>query len=105
MREKDELPLLSRKERTILDLLLSAAGREMYGLELVEGSGGRLARGTVYVTLNRMEDKGYVESRRDDTPHVSGTRRRLYRVTGYGQRVHQAWDLARASLASAEAVG
>ncbi len=48
--------LPSRTETLILDLLRQ--GRERYGLELVEASGGRVKRGTVYVTLGRMEEKG-----------------------------------------------
>jgi DNA-binding PadR family transcriptional regulator len=33
--------------------------QELYGLQLVAASRGRLKRGTVYVTLRRMEEKGY----------------------------------------------
>src|SRR5207253_3377248 len=47
---------LPRKERLILELLASEG--PMYGLQLVEQSGGGLKRGTVYVTLGRMEAKG-----------------------------------------------
>ena len=84
---------LSGKERVILEMLLSTAGRELYGLEMVTTSGGRLARGTVYVTLDRMEEKGLVTSRREDAgPHARGVPRRLFRVTGYGARVHAAWQ-------------
>ena len=53
-----EIPKLSRTERLILELL---SGEEMFGLQLVEQSKGALKRGTVYVTLGRMQDKGYVE--------------------------------------------
>ena len=38
----------------------------MFGLQLVEQSNGGLKRGTVYVTLGRMQDKGYVESRTEE---------------------------------------
>ena len=81
-----ETPSLSRKEAIILDLLIGAGDR--YGLQLVEESGGRLKRGTVYVTLSRMEDKGFVTSRQEERdPHVPGIPRRLYRITGVGQKV------------------
>jgi len=50
----------------ILDLL--AQGRDMYGLELVEASSGRIKRGTVYVTLYRMEQKGFVASHQEPGP-------------------------------------
>ena len=64
MRVHRKPPTLSSKESLILSLL--AAGRPLYGLELVAASKGQLKRGTVYVTLGRMEDKGYVESELED---------------------------------------
>jgi hypothetical protein len=48
-------PRLSAKESLILDLL--AHRGELYGLQLVAASRGRLKRGTVYVTLGRMEPR------------------------------------------------
>jgi hypothetical protein len=48
-----------------------AAGK-LYGLAMVELSEGRLKRGTVYVTLNRMEEKGYLESEQESEPPVTG---------------------------------
>lgn len=72
-------------ERTVLELL--ADGHEWYGLALVKASAGRLKRGTVHVTLGRMEDRGLVAGRDEDdaAPHI-GIRRRLYRITVLGQR-------------------
>jgi DNA-binding PadR family transcriptional regulator len=65
----------------------------MYGLQLVAGSGQQLKRGTVYVTLGRMEDKGFVTSRLEDTPaEAGGMPRRMYRVTPRGRRVLAAWS-------------
>ena len=78
----------------ILELLRSG---EMYGLQLVEESRGRLKRGTVYVTLGRMQEKGYVDSRAEERkPGAIGLPRRLYRPTGFGLRVMDAWDMLRA---------
>ena len=54
------LPTVSAKERIVLELLVSSGAK--YGLQLVDESRGRLKRGTVYVTLGRMEQKGLVES-------------------------------------------
>ena len=83
---------LSTKEALILSLLMQQGG-EMYGLEMVQKSDGGLARGTVYVTLDRMADRGLVESRQEEKPsHVPGIPRRLYRPTGLGQRVYRAWE-------------
>lgn len=83
---KADLPSFSAKELLILRLLANEP--EMYGLQLVEQSGGRLKRGTVYVTLGRMEEKGFVTSEQERRePHSSGIPRRLYRIAGLGQRV------------------
>jgi DNA-binding PadR family transcriptional regulator len=81
---------LSAKETLILELL--AQGEELYGLQLVAASRGRLKRGTIYVTLGRMEDKGYVTARAEDAPEgVGGLPRRLYATTPHGLRVYKAW--------------
>jgi PadR family transcriptional regulator PadR len=89
------LPTLSPKESLILELLAGAS--EMYGLELVAASGGALKRGTVYVTLGRMEDKGFITSRLDDTPPAAGgLPRRLYIPTPLGREVLHAWTTAAA---------
>ena len=95
-------PRLSPKERVILDLLVSAG--PLYGLRLVELSGGKLKRGTVYVTLGRMEQKGYVQSEQE--PPVDGAiglPRRIYRPTGLCERVLRAWSLMVRELVSVEA--
>ena len=47
------MPRLSAKEAIVLDLL--GGGEPLYGLQLVALSEGRLKRGTVYVTLGRIE--------------------------------------------------
>jgi len=84
------IPRLSPKETLILELL--AHEGELYGLQLVAASRGRLKRGTVYVTLGRMEDKGYVTSRAEDAPEgAGGLPRRLYETTPHGLRVLKAW--------------
>lgn len=83
-------PRLSAKELQVLDLL--AHRGELYGLQLVAASKGRLKRGTVYVTLGRMEKKGYVTSRAEDAPEgAGGLPRRLYEASPYGLRVVKAW--------------
>lgn len=89
-----QLPRLSGKEYLIMELLIDAG--EMYGLELVKESEGRLKRGTVYVTLMRMESKGYISSSVEQT---GGPPRRRFRVTGHGRRIFEAWQLAGNRLA------
>lgn len=85
---------LSPKEQVVLELL--ASGRERFGLELVDASNGDLKRGTVYVTLGRMEASGLVESRLEAQPREGdrpgGLPRRLYKASAIGLR---ALELAR----------
>lgn len=82
----NEFPKLSRKELIILGMLIGKG--EMFGLEMVEASEGELKRGTIYVTLQRMSDKGYTESREEARimPEI-GIPRRKYSATGLGERV------------------
>jgi DNA-binding PadR family transcriptional regulator len=88
----DDPPTLSGKERVILELLTSSG--PMFGLQLVDQSDGRLKRGTVYVTLGRMEAKGLVESEQEPLPPGAiGLPRRRYRPTGLGQRMLRAWTM------------
>ena len=87
------IPTLSSKEALILGLL--GRSKEMYGLELVAASNGGLKRGTIYVTLGRMEKKGYVVSRvEDETPANGGLPRRLYAATAHGRQVFTALSAA-----------
>ena len=89
---------LSAKEELILDMLISEG--QMYGLEMVRASDNQLKRGTVYVTLGRMTEKGYVEPI-DGHPRAGGPPRRKYRITGHGSRILQAWNAARSVFAEA----
>lgn len=80
--------------------LLRDAPAGLYGLELVKASKGKLRRGTVYVTLGRMEDKGFVKA------HVTaaeadhpGLPRPRYRVEALGVRALDAADVFRSGLA------
>jgi PadR family transcriptional regulator PadR len=93
----ERLPSISATESLILDLLDSG---ERFGLELIEASGGHLKRGTIYVTLARMETKGFVESRQEErAPAAIGLPRRLYKPTSYGLKVRDAYRLLREALA------
>ena len=93
-----KLPSISSHECHVLEQLRH--GEEKYGLELVAASRGELKRGTVYVTLGRMERKGFVESRQEErAPGAIGLPRRLYRATAYGLKVLEAYQLLREALA------
>jgi DNA-binding PadR family transcriptional regulator len=87
---RPRLLTLSSKEELILELLVREG--ELYGLQLVAASRRRLKRGTVYVMLGRMEEKGYVASRLETPPpKAGGLPRRLYQPTALGRRVRAAW--------------
>ncbi len=88
---------LPAKERLILELLV--AHGTLYGLELVDRSSGTLKRGTVYVTLGRMEAKGFLTSERENQPDGAiGLSRRHYRATGLGERALRAWSTLASEL-------
>ena len=100
MSRKPRVPTLSDKESLILELL--GADGEMYGLQLVAASKRRLKRGTVYVTLGRMEEKGFITSRQEDAPpEAGGLPRRIYEPTVLGRRVLAAWEQAHAHFREA----
>jgi DNA-binding PadR family transcriptional regulator len=82
---------LSKNEVAVLSLLMGAG--EMYGLDMVKKSEGKLKLGTIYLTLSRMEEKGYATSRRELGPALVVPRRR-YRITGAGAKLHRAWIAA-----------
>jgi DNA-binding PadR family transcriptional regulator len=68
----------------ILQVLLRDPGREYYGLELSEETG--LQPGTAYPILLRLENEGWITSRREDVdPHqAKRPARRYYRLTASG---------------------
>jgi DNA-binding PadR family transcriptional regulator len=89
----EQLPKISATERLILELL--EVHNELFGLQMVELSDGGLKRGTVYVTLGRMVEKGYLDSRQEALPEGAiGLPRRLYRPTGLAMRILAAWKAA-----------
>jgi DNA-binding PadR family transcriptional regulator len=85
-----DIRALAHTEQLILRLLREHG--ETYGLRLVALSGGELTQGGVYVTLGRMETKGYVESWVAMLPGFTGPPRRLYRPTAHGLRMLEAQE-------------
>ena len=76
---------LTQLQAVILGLL--QATEWMYGLELIKESGGILKRGTIYVLLDRLEDDGFIRSKkREPKPGEQGPARRVYKLTGSGAR-------------------
>ena len=99
----DRLPTLSAKEGLVLQMMIGN-GKEWYGLELVEASAGELKRGTIYVTLGRMQEKGFVTSRKEKITDERVIPRRLYKVTGHGAKVHAASQAYQAAFSQLEAL-
>jgi DNA-binding PadR family transcriptional regulator len=55
--------------------------------EMQARAGRKVTRGALYVTLERLVDKGHLKSRMGDTAAGRGGRaRRYYEVTGHGLR-------------------
>jgi DNA-binding PadR family transcriptional regulator len=92
MKEFFRAPSLSAKEATILGLLVEFG--HLYGLELVAKSDGQLKRGTVYVTLGRMEEKGFIRSMRGVAPASGGLPRPRYSITAEGRNLLAAYERA-----------
>ena len=90
-------PRLSPLEALILDML---GDGEKFGLQLVAESDGLLKKGTVYVTLGRMADKGLISSRPEpQRADAVGLPRRFYRSTRLGQTTLRAWTRVAESIA------
>lgn len=85
-------PFATETELKVLALLEENVG--MYGLELVRQSGGKLKRGTVYVTLGRLEERGLVRSAVLRKPGHPGLPRPVYSITKDGYRMLEAWKVA-----------
>jgi len=102
---KKEQQSLSPVEEYIFTVL---DGNEMYGLEILDalehGSGGKLqlSTGTLYPTLRRLENKGFVETRWGDEilEERGGARRKYYKITPKGAKILRDNQQIRASLAA-----
>ena len=58
----------------------------MFGLEIVEQSGGKIARGSVYVLLGRLQVAGFVSESTQALQAGSDNYRRRYKITAEGRR-------------------
>jgi DNA-binding PadR family transcriptional regulator len=84
-RTRDETPArLTQREESILLLVLS---EKRYGLEILDALGlvEQMPLGSLYVTLQRMERKGLIESAwEENTDPRRAARRRYYWATPTG---------------------
>jgi DNA-binding PadR family transcriptional regulator len=84
-------------------LRIVQGGGDAYGVtvheELSARTGRRVARGAVYMTLDRLEKKGLLESHlTDPTPERGGRAKRCYTVTGPARAALRASQRALVSL-------
>ncbi len=93
------VPLPTTKERLILELL--RGNRGCYGLEIVKLSDGGLKRGTIYTTLNRMIEKGYITSVLS-CPQDKAKLHTVYHIIPCGERVLLAAEAAEYTWAAAQ---
>jgi len=82
------MKLLSRTEELLLNCILRLKENSYTFLireRLKEITGKTWAFGAIFISLDRLEKKGYVESfLGNETPERGGRRKRFYRVTSYG---------------------
>jgi PadR family transcriptional regulator len=79
-------PRLTSQTLRVLGALMSSSGSEQSGAEICRTT--KLATGTLYPILSRLERAGWVESRWEDgDPRVFGRpRRRFYLITALGTK-------------------
>lgn len=76
--------------------VLQDAPKGLYGLQIVAESKGTISRGSVYVLLDRLELKGFIDVKRTDVKGAyPGLQRPHYKLNAEGRRV----------LAAAESIG
>ena len=84
--------LPTEPEMVILSLLRGRRGNEMYGREMV-AKDSRLGENWIYVVLARMVACGYLAARQETSEEKQGRggpKRRLYKATGFGNRMFAA---------------
>jgi len=85
------------RELVILSILMNGEkyGREIR-TEVEKRTKKSFAIGSLYTTLDRMEEKGLIKSREGEAlPGYAGNRRRYYRLTAEGSR---SFDSARSAF-------
>lgn len=97
--KKNTVPNITNTEVLIMNVLLDKSNSEIYGWELMDASNGSLKRGTIYVILNRMEEKGLIISRKEvRRKGERGLPRRMYKLTGHGYTTISALEAYRNSF-------
>jgi PadR family transcriptional regulator PadR len=76
---------MKKEELNVLSAMLSDPIAWHYSLGI--GTAAGIAPGTIYPTLARLERTGWIESGWDSKVEAAASRRRIYRLTGVGQRI------------------
>ncbi|WP_375408537.1 PadR family transcriptional regulator [uncultured Methylobacterium sp.] len=98
-KDPDELSVLEQR----IMLALTRLHPSGYGVsvqdEILNRTGKSVSFGSIYSSIDRLEDKGFVEPREGEPSPERGGRRKVYfTVTGLGQRALQSSMLATDSL-------
>jgi hypothetical protein len=95
---------LGRKEAEILRCLI--ADGPSFPKDLAKNNPDRIVRSAVYIQLQRLVDKGFVDAEPESVPlDQIRTPRNRYSVSGLGVRALQAHELARLAYALVPAGG
>jgi DNA-binding PadR family transcriptional regulator len=102
-------PVLGELEQMVL-LAVARLGDAAYAVavrdEIHARAGVDLSRGAIYVTLDRLEEKGLLGSRfSDPTPERGGKSRRCFRLKPAGVRALEQSQRAMASLWAGVSLG
>lgn len=105
--KKKPAPKIGDFEELIL-LAIVGLDDEAYGVpirERLEKAGRSVSVGALYVTLERLQDKGLISSRQGEaTPERGGRAKTYYRLTGEGRRALDAAEKVRMKLRAATPV-
>src|SRR5262252_1170630 len=102
-----QIDSLGQFEQLVLSAIV-ALGNKAYGVTIHErveqlARPKSVAQGAVYITLDRLEDKGLVRSwLADPTPERGGRRKRYYELQAAGERALE--ESLRAALRMVDAV-
>lgn len=105
---KDEL--LGFLEFQIIAAALHLGRHEAYGMKIrmliQEVTGRDVLIGTIYSTMERLKEKGYIKTRLGDpTPERGGRAKEFVQVTGTGQRAYQRTCEVQSAMMGLEVAG
>lgn len=102
----EKLKFPTQREARILAIIVNG---EKYGREIRQqyekDTGHKMPLGSLYTTLDRMEQIGFVASRMGESTHErGGNRRKYFKISGLGICALDAFDLMTSGAGSAQTV-